>query len=110
MSPEKIKAITLDLRRLVAACADQEILPLLPVTLETVRGLPFQLAPFQARWLFGNGNDELLAAMRALHPEIVAQQFGTGPGTRYRYSKLECCRASNAPCEELLTPKTGKRA
>lgn len=101
MSPDKLKTILQDVRRLHAAISDPELLPVLPVTWETVRALPIQLAPFQAKWLFGNCRDETLADMRELHPAIVVQRFGTGTGTRYRYSKIEVCKAGAIPCEEF---------
>ena len=103
MTPERIKTIVQDARKLATAMADPDLLPLLPVTLETVRGLPNQLAPFQVKWLFGNCSDEILATLRQLHPEMVAQRFGTGSGTRYRYLKSEACRAAKAPCEETVS-------
>lgn len=107
MTPEKLKSILRDARKLAAAVADPEVLPLLPVTPDTVRFLPIQLTPWQAKWLFGNCTDEHLATMREVRPAIVAQKFNSGFGTRYRYSKIEVCKAVPVQCDEAGGP-TGK--
>lgn len=101
MTPDKLKSMLSDPRKLASSLADKELCPLLPVTPETVRALPIQLAPFQASWLLGNCTAEVLKNFRELHPAIVVQRFGKGPGTRYRYSKVEVCKAGSVPCEEF---------
>jgi hypothetical protein len=106
MTPDKIQALFTDARRLAAALADKELLPLIPVTPAAVRALPIQLAPFQARWLLGNCSDETLAAFRELHPAIVVQRFGDGTGARYRYSKTVLCQVGAVPTTDHEPQRT----
>jgi hypothetical protein len=107
MNVAKLAALLADHRRLAEAMADPAVLPSLPPTPETIRALPIQLAPFQARWLLGNCTDEILKCFREMHPVIVVQQFGRGAGTRYRYSKIEICKVGHVPYADFTaaTPK-----
>ena len=97
MTHASLEKILSDPYQLATVIANPEVLPSLPQTALIVVALPFQLAPFQARWLLGNCSDEVLRAFRELHPNIVVQQFGTGAGARYRYSKVEICRVGKVP-------------
>lgn len=97
MTEEKLETILGDHAKLVKAVADPDLCPLLPVTAATARALPHQLAPFQAKWLFGNCSDEHLATLREVCPQIVAQSFGRDTGRRYRYSKPNCCKMAKVP-------------
>jgi hypothetical protein len=91
MTTDELQTLLKDWSRLCEAVNDPSMLPLLPQRTETLDALPGHLKPFQARWIFGNCSDEVLAILRESRPEIVAMRL---TGQSYRYSKAECCRAA----------------